>query len=104
MTEETADRDLVKWAAEHALPFYYTTEDGLPSPCLKIHFGYVTAYFCRGQLTRLWAHADRAFLDDMFEQLMRIFELCGRCRSLVLYEQVQEYWANRLTDCDSPIT
>lgn len=101
MIVDLADRDLIRWAVENGLPFYYTQEFGLPSPCLKIHFGYVTGYFCRGQVTRLWAHADRAGLDDMFEQVMKIFELCGRCRSLVQHDESRTYWKQRI-GADNP--
>ena len=76
MIVEPADRDIVKWAVDHAVPCYYTREQGLPTPCLKIHCGHVTAFFCRGRLTRLWAHADHAFLDDMFAELTQLFALC----------------------------
>lgn len=103
MIIDLADGDLVAWAVKHGIPFYYTQEFGLPSPCLKVHFGHVTAYFCRGQLTRLWAHADRAYLDAMFEQLMKIFELCGRCRSLIQYDEAQTYWEQRIATNDPPM-
>ncbi len=96
MIVNLADRGLVTWAVEHGTPVYYTQEQGLPNPCLKIHFGHVTAYFCKGQLTRLWAHADRAYLDEMFEQLMKIFELCGCCRSLVQFDEAKLYWKERV--------
>ena len=78
-----ADNNVVRWADDHRVPWYYTRERGLPHPCLKIQFGHLTAYFCRGKLTRLWAHADQCFLDDMFRQLVTLFELCGRPRSVV---------------------
>lgn len=103
MNVDLADGNLVKWAVDHGLPFYYTQECGLPNPCLKIHLGHVTAYFCRGQLTRLWAHADRACLDDMFEQMMKIFELCGRCRSLIQHDESRIYWKQRIEMSDPPL-
>ena len=100
MIVENLDRKLVQWAVAQGTPFYYTEETGLPSPCLKIHFGHITAYFHHGQLVRLWAHADRANLDEMFEQLMRAFELCGRCRSLTQYEDARGYWSDRIQASD----
>ncbi len=83
MIVEQADREIVKWAVDRLLPWYYTRERGLPEPCLKIHFGHITAYFCRGQLARLWTHADRGGLDDMFGELMVLFDLCGSPRSIL---------------------
>ncbi len=78
MIIESADRDIVKWAVDHAVPWYYTRESDLPQPCLKLQCGHVTAYFHRGALTRLWMQADRDFFDDMFMELTRLFNMCTR--------------------------
>ncbi len=83
MIVEPSDRELVKWAVDHSVPWYYAHEHGLPDPCLRIQYGHLTAYFCRGRLTRLWAHADEAFLDDMFQQLLELFDLCGPARRIL---------------------
>ena len=76
MIVEPADRDIVKWAVDHSVPCYYASESGLPAPCLKLQCGHVTAFFCRGQLTRLWAQADYEFVDQMFAELTEMFRLC----------------------------
>jgi hypothetical protein len=81
MIVEPGDREIVRWAAERSLPCYYASERGLPDPCLKVHCGHVTAYFCRGRLSRLWAHADGACLDEMFAGLTDVFALCARMRT-----------------------
>lgn len=75
---ESMDREIVDWAASRSAPCYYTQEHELPEPCLKVHCGHVTAYFCGGRLTRIWAHADHTFLDDMFAELTDLFALCAR--------------------------
>ena len=87
MIVEPGDSVIVKWAIDHLLPWYYTHEKGLPDPCLKIHFGDVTAYFCKGRLTRVWAYANAARLDDMFGELLQLFKLCGHAR-MMLFEDV----------------
>ena len=81
-----ADREIIKWAVDRMLPWYYTRERGLPDPCLKVHFGHITAYFYRGQLVRLWTQADQGSLDDMFCELMVLFDLCGSPRSILFCE------------------
>lgn len=75
MLVDPADRHVVEWAARHASPCYYTNEPGLPSPCLKVQCGAVTAYFSQGRLARLWAQADSPLLGDMFKSLTQIFAL-----------------------------
>jgi hypothetical protein len=77
MLVHPADRVIVKWAMDHSAPHYYTSEADLPSPCLKVQCGYVTAYFHEGELVRLWAHADGECLDDMFVQMTQLFGLCA---------------------------
>jgi hypothetical protein len=78
MIVEPGDMEIVKWAVDRAKPCYYTREQGLPQPCLKVHCGNVTAYFCQGELTRLWAHADGGLLEDMFGELLQILRFAGR--------------------------
>ena len=78
MVVDPVDREIVAWAADRSAPCYYTHEDELPLPCLKVHCGHVTAYFCQGRLTRLWAQADHSFLDDLFAELTDLFALCAR--------------------------
>ncbi len=80
MLVETADQDIVAWAAKRSAPCYYTHEEHLPQPCLKVHCGHVTAYFCGGRLARLWAHADHTYLDDLFAELTDLFALCARLK------------------------
>lgn len=77
---EFSDRAIVEWATVRAFPWYYTEEKGLPGPCLKVHCGHVTAYFHRGKLRRLWAHADRPDLDDMFLELTHLMSFNARRR------------------------
>ena len=81
---EPLDREIVHWARNRRLPCYYANEDGLSKRCLKIQFGHVTAYFVAGRLVRLWAHADRVLLDEMFEQLTQLFSLCTQRNSRLL--------------------
>jgi hypothetical protein len=78
MIVHPADREIVNWALDRAAPWYYTHEHELPQPCLKVHCGHVTAYFCRGALVRVWAHADEPLLDDMFAQLSELLTLCSQ--------------------------
>jgi hypothetical protein len=80
---DPADRAIVKWALDRAAAFYYARERDLPQPCLKVQCGCVTAYFSRGRLTRLQAHADSGLFDEMFCELAQLFELCGRALSFV---------------------
>lgn len=80
---DPADRPIVKWALDRAAAFYYARERDLPQPCLKVQCGCVTAYFWRGRLTRLQAHADSGLFDEMFCELAQLFELCGRPASFV---------------------
>ena len=81
MVVEPADQDIVAWANGRSSPWYYIAERGLPQPCLKVQCGHVTAFFHRGRLTRLWAHADGPLLDDMFAELTQVFGLCANGRS-----------------------
>ncbi len=69
------DHHITQWAARRGSPWYYTQERGLPSPCLKVQCGYVTAYFHQGRLVRLWAQADSAGLNELFMELTQIFRL-----------------------------
>ncbi len=78
MTENPADSRVIEWARQRAAPHYYTDEANLPTPCLKVQCGHVTAYFCQGRLTRLWAHADSDLLDEMFAELTQLFSLYPR--------------------------
>jgi hypothetical protein len=75
---EPHDADVIRWAEQNALPFYYASEPALPPRCLKVHLGHITAYFGQGKLVRLWVHADGEYLDEVFCQLTRLFELCAR--------------------------
>ncbi len=77
MIVHPADRNIVKWAIDHSSPCYYTREPDLPNPCLKVQCGHVTAYFCRGRLARLWAHADGDQFDDMFADMTQILRFFG---------------------------
>ncbi|HEY3245194.1 MAG TPA: hypothetical protein VGM03_17775 [Phycisphaerae bacterium] len=76
MIVHPADRDIVKWAMDRSAPYYYTREQELPQPCLKVHCGHVTAYFFQGALVRVWAHADEPALEDMFVELGQLLALC----------------------------
>ena len=98
MIVEHSDREIVAWAVRQGVAYYYTDEFGLPPRCLKLQLGHATAYFHSGQLVRLWAHADRKYLDEMFEQLASVFSLCGRSRCLVEYEEADAYWRGRLQE------
>jgi hypothetical protein len=77
MIVHPADREIVSWASERRSPHYYTSEAGLPDPCLKVHCGHITAYFSEGRLERVWAQADGPRLDDMFAELTELFRLCA---------------------------
>ncbi len=77
MIVDPQDKRIVKWAVDRCSPWYYTKEEGLPDPCLKVHCGYVTAYFTKGRLQRILTHADRKGMDDMFAELMQVFALCA---------------------------
>ncbi len=82
MIVEPADREIVKWAVDRLVPWYYTRERGLDRPCLSVHFGHVTAYFCRGRLKRIRTHSDADGFDDMFSEFLVLFELCGQSRTV----------------------
>lgn len=73
---EPDDREVIHWARQNGLQYYYATEPSLPGRCLKVHLGHVTAYFHSGKLVRMWIQADGEYLDDVFHQLTQLFELC----------------------------
>ena len=75
---EPGDHEIIRWARQHGLRYYYVTESSLPGRCLKVHLGHVSAYFYCGKLVRVWVHADGEYLDELFHQLMQLFELCGQ--------------------------
>ena len=77
------DAHVIKWAARRSAPWYYTSEPGLPSPCLKVQCGYVTAYFHRGRLARLWAQADSQAINDLFAELTQVFGIAAARSSRV---------------------
>ncbi len=82
MIVEPADREIVKWAVDRLIPWYYTSERGLPPPCLTLHLGHVTAYFRRGRLVRVRTHSDEDGFDDMFSEFLVLFDLCGQWRRI----------------------
>ena len=73
---EPGDDEVIRWASNHRLRYYYAAEPSLRGRCLKVHLGQVTAYFRSGKLVRLWVQAEGEYLDDVFHQLSRLFELC----------------------------
>ncbi|MCK4660904.1 MAG: hypothetical protein KAV82_15395 [Phycisphaerae bacterium] len=73
---DSGDTEVIRWALQNGLRYYYAVEPSLPDPCLKVHLGHTTAYFSAGKLVRLWVHADGQFLDDVFSQLTQLFEMC----------------------------
>jgi hypothetical protein len=69
------DHPVLEWARGRSAAWYYTSEEGLSHPVLKVQCGYVTAYFLHGRLHRLCAHADRPEMDAMFAELTQVFQL-----------------------------
>ncbi len=88
MIVEPADREIIKWAVDRLVPWYYTREKGLERPCLCVHFGRVTAYFCRGRLMRIRTYSDSDGFDDMFSEFLVLFELCGQSRKICVEDIV----------------
>ncbi|MFH0981120.1 MAG: hypothetical protein V2A79_06245 [Planctomycetota bacterium] len=73
---DSEDEQVIAWARQNGLRYYYATEPALSGRCLKVHLGHLTAYFRSGKLARLWVHADGEYLDEVFHQLTQLFELC----------------------------
>jgi hypothetical protein len=102
MIVDPADRAIVKWALDHAAPFYYANERDLPQPCLKVQCGCVTAFFSQGKLTRVQARADSALFGEMFCEFAQLFELCGRPDSLMEEDAAVIGAPSRLWRSDPP--
>lgn len=85
---EPDDTEVIRWADQHGLRYYYASEPSPPGRCLRVHLGHVTAYFRSGKLVRVWVHADGEYLDEVFYQLTRLFELCVRIGGYVDQEAI----------------
>ena len=75
---DARDAPVIRWARGRSAPWYYTSEPGLPVPCLKVQCGYVTAYFHHGRLARLGAQADAHAMNDLFAERIQLFGLTCR--------------------------
>jgi hypothetical protein len=101
MLIDPADQSIVQWAMKHAVPFHYATECDLPGPCLKMYCGHVTAYFSRGRLLRLWAHADAPLFQEMFQEIFELLQLGGQ-PPRTLNDRGQEWQAPRRIGFERP--
>jgi len=77
------DEPFLQWALHHHYRYYYTSERGLPEPCLKIHLGVVTAYLHHGKLIHLAIESEGGLLDEMMCELSLLFAQCARHNAYV---------------------
>ena len=78
MSIAAGDHSIVRWAERHGLRYYYTPARPWEAGCLRVHLGHVTADFGDGKLVRLNVQSDSRSLDDTFQELTHLFDLCRR--------------------------
>ncbi len=78
MHVDPADKSIVKWAVDRGLVFGYERDKGLPGTHLRLHIGFLTAFFRRGKLVHLAAAADGRHIDQLMWELSELFGLCAQ--------------------------
>ena len=72
-----ADARIVEWARTRGYPCLYHAEPGLPTPCLKVHLGQVTAFFHQGRLVRMALQVDGELIEDACATLQDLLATCA---------------------------
>jgi len=75
-----ADRHVVTWAIERGLIFGYERNNGLKGTHLKLHMGFVTAFFRHGKLIHLSAATDGLHIDELMREFSELFSLCAQAQ------------------------
>ncbi len=76
MIVHPADRSVVKWAVDHARPYEYVREYGLPDHSLRVELGVSRAYFKCGQLIHWRASVNGEHFDQLMFELASLVRLC----------------------------
>lgn len=76
MVIHPADRHVVKWAIDHARPYEYVREYGLPDNSLRVELGVSRAYFKSGQLVHWRASVNGEHFDQLMFELATLVRLC----------------------------